>query len=168
MSELSSETPKKSIPVWMHGLFGVFIVLCVYWVFAGFDRATDSTSITPALEEHIMMGHSFGGVVVSEDDAVRTFLKAALQLAEVYRFTNNNSYSGLCEQSDRHYTLEGESGGILKYIKFVGATEVFCATSDTTYMIEAKMPGSGLYYCVDHSGAQYEQRDSMREVRSCI
>jgi hypothetical protein len=98
---------------------------------------------------------------------VQAFLDAAQTLAEVYRFTNNNSYGGLCEASQDQYTLEGESGGILKYIKFVGATEVYCATSDSQYLIEAKQPESGMFYCIDNTGAALRQKDSKEGGMSC-
>lgn len=105
--------------------------------------------------------------VASRDEAVAKYLDAAQILAEIYRFSNNGSYAGLCEKSEDFYTLEGESGGILKYIKFVGATEVYCATSDGAYLIEAKMPENGRFYCIDHSGNAVAQQESKVDSWSC-
>ncbi len=163
----------------IHAVFIIIILACAVWVYSGMDERPFTRMETQLQKEHSMMDMNHGllsgsttpppseGAVTSRDDAVRGYLDAALILAEVYKFNNNGSYAGLCEHSEDLYTLEGESGGILKYIKFVGATEVFCTTGSDTYMIEAKMPENGMFYCIDEQGIAVEQDVTREEVHSC-
>ena len=182
---MENDTKKKTLntTVLVHTAFITAIILCSVWVYNSiaekpFVRLGSSTS------EHIMKDGNHNmegmnaqsdtqiqpseGVVDSRDDAVRSYLDAAQILAEIYKFNNNGSYAGLCERSEDMYTLEGESGGILKYIKFVGATEVFCSTGDESYMIEAKMPESSMFYCIDNTGSAKELADTSEGRMNCL
>ncbi len=180
----------QNIPPVVHMVFIVILAACALWVYTGIaEKDTDGKNDkgeTVQMSEHSMMDMHMdmdmgteeegsttdasstpnGGAVQTRDDAARAFLNAAQDLAEVYRFTNG-SYAGLCEQSDDHLTLEGESGGVLKYVKFVGATEVYCFTGDTDYMVEVKLPESGMFYCIDDEGTPVEQAETREEAQSC-
>jgi hypothetical protein len=177
MKPFSSESLKKYIP---HVFFAVVIVLLLGWVYVGLQDTQREETVPKALQpmamnmdhsmpmDHVMPNNLGGtGKVESKDDAVRAYLNAAQIIADVYKFNNEGSYAGLCERSEDNYTLEGESGGILKYIKFVGATEVFCSTSDSEYLIEAKMPQNGQFFCIDETNTPVEQAETREGKGSC-
>lgn len=187
-SSSHSEKKKQLIDpkLYLHIFFVALIVVAAVWVYNGVEEKPFTTTFTPKqVEETVgmkMMNHATTTAqktatadtsspsplaVKSSDDAVRSYLKAAQVLAEVYRFNNHGSYAGLCEQSSDLYTLEGNSGGILKFIKLVGATEVFCYTGQEDYMIEAKMPENGMFYCIDQKGVPVEQQGTKEGVNSC-
>lgn len=148
-----------------YALGAVLLGACMYLLYTGVSQKDDAERLETEVVEHVR-STSMERTVSSRDDAVLGFLRAAQELAEVYKFTNGGSYQGLCEFSDSQYTFEGESGGILKYIKFVGATGVYCATADDFYMIEAKMPENGMFYCIDPTYA-LEQPHSRQGQHSC-
>lgn len=102
--------------------------------------------------------------IQSNDEAIVSYFHQAQLQAEVYSFTNKGSYRGMCEPATELYSL---SGGILRYIKSVGATGVFCANTDAQYMIEAKLPQKGTLYCIDSKGAALEQKNSRRGTLTC-
>lgn len=179
---LFTEANAKKIAV--HVFFIVLILICATWVYSGTGKempwvASQKDAMNEKLMQHTMMtnedmdmdmpmpNEGSGGAVKSRDAAVAAYLQAAQTLAEIYRFTNGDSYAGLCEKSDAQYTLEGESGGILKYIKMVGATEVFCSTSESSYLIEAQEPESGLFYCIDSTGASLEHEETREGETTC-
>jgi hypothetical protein len=175
MNTFSTEGLKKYLP---HIIFGILIILCLGWIYVGLEgkKAEESTpkALQPMPMNHVMpMGTSMDdmdmetGEVKSKDDAVRAYLRAAQIIADIYKFNNGGSYAGLCERSEDMYTLEGESGGILKYIKFVGATEVFCSTGDAEYLIEAKMPQNGQFFCIDETNIPVEQAETREGKASC-
>jgi len=155
----------------VHIVFAIAAALCVWWVYLGVQDEDPKNSAMENMDHSTMTQSSTSArsesKIADQDDAVRGFLNAAQTLAEVYRFTNRDSYAGLCEGSDSQYTLEGESGGILKYIKTVGATEVFCTTSGSSYLIEAKMPKNGRFYCIDSENEPIEQAFSREGESSC-
>ena len=176
----------------LHGVLLLAIAGSAWWAYTGFAEKDveeeDSAFRSQATVDHSLhdmgldtgdapragdpategtpMSSANGGSVTSRDEAARGFLNAAQEIAEVYRFTNG-SYAGLCENSEDHLTLEGESGGILKYVKFVGATEVYCYTGGTDYMIEVKLPESGMFYCIDQTGTAVEQEETKEGIHTC-
>ncbi len=140
------------------------------WVYAGLDKETEAVAIQPKplMDASVHAKQTQASSTISDaDDAVRGYLRSASILAEVYAFTNNGSYAGLCEQSSDLYTLEGNSGGILKFIKMVGATEVYCMTAETVYLIEAKLPMNGMFFCIDGEGNTVEHSDTREGESSC-
>ncbi len=100
----------------------------------------------------------------NNDEAVRSYLQLAQIQAEIYAFANMGLYSGMCEPSSERDSL---SQGVLRYIKFFGATEVFCTNSDTYYMIEAKMPIRGNFFCIDSMGIAKEQPNTRKGSQTC-
>lgn len=141
-----------------------FICLCsLSVVFIGLNIWWHYSEVVPVQKEIDVVTTS-KHVVKDADEAIRSYLKAAQLQIEIYAFTNNGSYGGVCEPSKTLYSLEG---GILRYIKVVGATEVFCSTSDSQYLIEAKMPLSESFYCIDSSGASVEQKETREGEESC-
>ena len=138
-------------------IFIFVVILCIYSK-KYFYTSNSTVSLTSDTSESIAIK------VDSNDEAIRSYLKMAQIHAEIYRYTNNNRYSGLCEQSKSLYTLEG---GILKYIKSVGATEVFCSTADTEYLIEAQLPKNKNFYCIDSIGNSVEQLSTKEGSQSC-
>jgi hypothetical protein len=175
MKTFLPEGLKKYAP---HVLFGIVIALLLCWVYVGLEDTKSEETVPKALQP-MPMNHMMPmdgamptmmegtGEVESKDDAVRAYLKAAQIIADIYKFNNHGSYAGLCEHSEEKYTLEGESGGILKYIKFVGATEVFCSTGDFEYLIEAKMPQNGQFFCIDETNTPVEQAETREGKDSC-
>lgn len=165
----------------IHALLIALICIAGVWAYSGMEKKSTDVSDSKkddSGEEQIMMNHdqhmnmnaatsSNESSIKSNDEAVRSYLDAAQVLAEVYKYTNNGKYSGLCENSEERYTLEGDSGGILKFIKMVGATEVYCYTADSGYMIEAKLPENGMFYCIDSAGDAVEQAMTKEEVHKC-
>jgi hypothetical protein len=109
----------------------------------------------------------YTGSIKSNDDAVKAYLDAAQKIADIYRYTNG-SFAGMCETvEEKPYTLE-EGMAALRYIKMVGATEVFCTTGDDMYMIEAQMPGSKLFYCIDSTGAAVTNEGTREGSATCV
>lgn len=150
-----------------HILFVTLILISAFWVYTGIEKPIAKEPIPAQEMNHEMVANPQTRTVNNADDAARSYLRAAQELAKVYRYTNNGSYNGLCEYSESLYTLEGNSGGILKFVKMVGATEVYCATSDSTYMIEVKLPENGLFFCIDEKGIPVEQAASKEGVNRC-
>jgi hypothetical protein len=148
------------------------ILIALVWVFDGFTKGDEPMrSGVHEMEKIDMPVHAKPlqeNRVANADDAVRGYLRSASILAEVYKYTNGGSYAGLCEASEDMYTLEGNSGGILKFIKMVGATEVFCMTGHSEYLIEAKLPTSGMFFCIDGEGNAVEQNESKEGSSRCI
>lgn len=143
-------TKKKNI------MYVVFILLLILFVIEIFQ---------PEQKTNFAEEHNSSDLISNNDDAVRTYLTMARLHAEIFKYTNNNSYNGLCENSDKLYTLEG---GILKYIKSVGATEVFCSTSEANYLIEVQLPINKMFYCIDSTHISIEQQDSKEGSVSCL
>lgn len=154
---------QKALRYFFPFLLGLLLAGCFIFLFHTVD--TEKVPKTPATG----VGTSTDPYrldVRTDDDAVRAYLLEAQLHAEIYRYTNNGSYAGMCELIDtgNHFTLEQ---GVLRYIKAVGATGVYCATSESTYMIEAKLPGSDSYYCIDSYGHRGEQPVSHKSTGSC-
>ncbi len=175
MKQIQKEVVAFARQYGVHVAFLGLIVVCAVWVYTGLDKDKPTMQNMEGTMDHSMMNMQQptsentqqGGAVTNNDQAVRGYLEGAQTLAEVYYFTNQGSYAGLCEKSDSLYTLEGNSGGILKFIKMVGATEVFCSTGDSAYLIEAKMPGNGLFFCIESTGAAVEQKETREGSSTC-
>jgi hypothetical protein len=162
--------PHKQL--FIHALCISSILIALAWVIDGVKKEGDPMPVIEHdMKEMDMSMHSkplSENGVANDDDAVRGYLRSASILAEVYKYTNGGSYAGLCEASEDLYTLEGNSGGILKFIKLVGATEVFCMTGDSTYLIEAKLPTNGMFFCIDGEGNAVEHKETKEGKSSCI
>jgi hypothetical protein len=143
-----------------HAIFFILILFSVWWAQSGFVSEEASSLSQVVLSEKRSVATTTTqqkDKVRSNDDAVEAYLHAAQIQAEIYAFTNNASYDGLCEPS---VELNSLSGGILKYIKSVGATEVFCANTNSVYMIEAQLPERRNFFCIDSRGTALEQKNS--------
>lgn len=160
----------------VHVVFMLAVLVCLFWIYSGMKEEAPKQNTMEGMDHSTMMPSSAtsergtassGRDIADQDGAVKGYLDAAQTLAEVYKFTNGGSYAGLCEGSDSMYTLEGESGGILKYIKMVGATEVFCSTSESAYLVEAKMPKNGLFYCIDNHNEPIAQAQTKEGSITC-
>lgn len=151
----------------LHIMAIVLIMASGWWAYYGFVQSShnnNTTEIPHAMSIKQNQNHSSKFKVQNKDEAVRAYLKLAQLQAEIYFFTNNNSYSGMCEHSKTLYSLED---GVLMYIKAVGATKVFCSNSSTVYMIESKLPMNGMFYCIDSTGEGVEQKETREGSPSC-
>lgn len=140
------------------------IMMCVFLIVGSAENGREKTDASLPQETKTDVDRGSELAVANKDDAVRSYLAMAQIHAEIYRYTNNNSYNGVCEHSDVLYTLEG---GILKYIKMVGATEVYCMSAENAYMIEAKLPGTQRFYCIDSTGARGERKSTSEGMQEC-
>jgi hypothetical protein len=102
--------------------------------------------------------------VSSTDEAVMGYMHIAQIQAGIYAFTNNGSYSGLCEPSP---TLNSLSENIFIYIKHVGATDLFCSNDADSYLIQARLPDSQKFICVDSLGTRDIFLDNQKDNSYC-
>jgi hypothetical protein len=143
----------------------VFMLVCIGALSLLLFRSMDAK---PALAPVLTATSStlYANSVKNNDDAVKAYLDVAQKVADIYHYVNG-SFAGMCETVEsKPYTLE-EGMAALRYIKMVGATEVFCTTGDDMYMIEAQMPESKLFYCIDSTGAAVTQEVSREGAATC-
>lgn len=139
-----------------------FILICISSFYCWY--ATDTPSEGRLVPKNALTISEANLLIISKDQAVRAYLEIAQKQAEVYRFTNGGSYTGLCEPSE---VLNSLSNNTFIYIKNVGAQELFCANDATTYFIEVFLLEQKKFVCISPKGMSSLYDSSNKELASC-
>jgi hypothetical protein len=147
-------------------ILGLFFVACTaWWAYSPLQLPQFSVFDIDVEEVKVETPTATTTTISSDDDAVRAYMRMAQELAAIYQYTNNGSYSGMCEPSE---TLNSLSQNIFIYIKHVGATELFCTNSNDIFMIEAQLPQSKKFVCIDSKNQYIESNDSNEGQQECV